>query len=248
MVERLMGLLQVGEEWVIYLLLATSVICIGLILERSVFFVRFRGNIGALKRSLTAFLSDCDIDGAKKHFASNPSVPGRIIAAALDSIDRSPEALGEMIDGEALEQRARAERGLDFLGTVGSNAPFVGLFGTVLGIIQAFHDLSTAETTGPQVVMAGISSALVATAVGLLVAIPALIAFNFFKGRARDVMRDSQILCKPLLSFHLDRTLGCACPPPSSPDGEGACPSEDLDAEPGAAGPVPELALATGGE
>ena len=77
-------------------------------------------------------------------------------------------------------ERLRYERGLAFLGTLGSNAPFVGLFGTVLGIIRAFHDLAANSAQGAQAVMAGIAEALVATAVGLLVAIPAVAAYNAF--------------------------------------------------------------------
>jgi biopolymer transport protein ExbB len=76
-------------------------------------------------------------------------------------------------------QRIRYERGLAYLGTLGSNAPFVGLFGTVLGIVRAFHDLARSSASlGTQAVMAGIAEALVATAVGLLVAIPAVATYN----------------------------------------------------------------------
>ncbi len=236
-----MGLLNIGEEWVIYLLLVTSVICVGLVIERVIFITRFKGQSGKLKKALTSYLSTCDIEGAKAYFSTKRSIPATIVMTALDSIDRSPEAPGEMIDGEALEQRSRLERGLNFLGTVGSNAPFVGLFGTVLGIIQAFHDLAHAQTTGPQVVMAGISSALVATAVGLMVAIPALIAFNHFKGQVRDVMRASQVLCKPLIGFQLDRVLGCVCKGEPADEDAGECHKDDSPTE-----QKPALVLASG--
>jgi biopolymer transport protein ExbB len=76
-------------------------------------------------------------------------------------------------------QRIRYERGLAFLGTLGANAPFIGLFGTVLGIVRAFHDLARSSAAlGTQAVMAGIAEALVATAVGLLVALPAVATYN----------------------------------------------------------------------
>lgn len=77
------------------------------------------------------------------------------------------------------------ERHTNFLGSVGSNAPFIGLLGTVLGILKSFSDLSTATAKGPQVVMAGISEALVLTAVGLLVAIPAVVFFNILKSSVK---------------------------------------------------------------
>jgi biopolymer transport protein ExbB len=84
--------------------------------------------------------------------------------------------------------RLDMERNLGVLGTLGNNAPFIGLFGTVLGIIKAFADLSRNQAGGAGAVMSGISEALVATAVGLMVAIPAVIAFNFFQGRVRKTL------------------------------------------------------------
>ena len=88
--------------------------------------------------------------------------------------------------------RRDAERFLVFLGTLGNNAPFLGLLGTVLGIIRAFHELARHGEGGVNVVMAGISEALVATAVGLVVALPAVIAFNHFSRRADDVAAAGQ--------------------------------------------------------
>ena len=79
----------------------------------------------------------------------------------------------------------RVARGLPVLGPLGNSAPFIGLFGTVLGVIKAFQDLSLADQAGPQVVMAGISQALVATALGLLVAIPAAVTYNYFSLRQK---------------------------------------------------------------
>jgi biopolymer transport protein ExbB len=86
------------------------------------------------------------------------------------------------------------------LGTLGNNAPFIGLFGTVLGIIKAFSDLAENTQGGADVVMAGISEALVATAVGLIVAIPAVIAFNYFNRRVRAVTTATDDLAHTILS------------------------------------------------
>ncbi|HXU02873.1 MAG TPA: MotA/TolQ/ExbB proton channel family protein, partial [Polyangia bacterium] len=84
--------------------------------------------------------------------------------------------------------RLEMEKNLGVLGTLGNNAPFIGLFGTVLGIIKAFADLSRNQGGGAAAVMSGISEALVATAVGLMVAIPAVIAFNFFQAKVRKTI------------------------------------------------------------
>lgn len=100
--------------------------------------------------------------------------------------------------GEALEtalaaERLRLERGLGFLATVGSNAPFVGLLGTVIGVIAAFHDLSRSTGGGPERVMAGISEALVATAVGLFVAVPAVVAYNGYGRLLRRMLAAAEV-------------------------------------------------------
>jgi biopolymer transport protein ExbB len=92
------------------------------------------------------------------------------------------------------------ERGLSFLATVGSNAPFIGLFGTVLGIIQAFHDLAANTSEASEAVMAGISEALVATAVGLLVAIPAVVLYNFFTRWVKGRLARSESLADLVMS------------------------------------------------
>jgi biopolymer transport protein ExbB len=89
---------------------------------------------------------------------------------------------------EPLELKISLEKRLGILATFGNNAPFIGLFGTVLGIIKAFHSLSTSTEFGVRVVMAGISEALVATAMGLFVAIPAVIAYNYFVRKAKFLM------------------------------------------------------------
>jgi biopolymer transport protein ExbB/TolQ len=90
-------------------------------------------------------------------------------------------------------QRSRLEQGLTTLATLGSNAPFIGLFGTVLGIIQAFGALAVHQTNASDI-MVGISEALVATAVGLFVAIPAVVAFNVFSRKLRVLIVKSEAL------------------------------------------------------
>jgi len=104
-----------------------------------------------------------------------------------------------------LRQQQHLDRRLSILGTIGSNAPFIGLLGTVLGIIKAFHDLSFNAAGGPSVVMAGIAEALVATAVGLLVAIPAVVFFNYFKSRQKQIMSNISQLQKTMLAFTENR-------------------------------------------
>ena len=120
--------------------------------------------------------------------------------AGLQAYDKGPESVEDLIAGALGRERTRYERRLGFLATLASNAPYIGLFGTVLGIIRSFRDLAANMAEASAAVMAGIAEALIATAVGLLVAIPAVIAYNVFKGRVKDAVTDCQMLARILLS------------------------------------------------
>jgi biopolymer transport protein ExbB/TolQ len=207
MVEELMHLIDYGVEWVLWLLLALGAGCIGVFIDRLYVLTRYGGNTAGIKKKLLSFLKDHDWDSALEYFRGGRTVQEKILTEALNGRHLAPEALGEMIESRQLEERQFLSRGVSYLGTLGSTAPFIGLFGTVLGIVRAFHDLSVAAVSGPSVVMKGISESLVATAVGLLVAIPALVMHNYFVGSIGRVMKGSSILAKIVLATHLDRAL-----------------------------------------
>ncbi len=94
----------------------------------------------------------------------------------------------DLLKYEPLDLKLTLEKRLGILATFGNNAPFIGLFGTVLGIIKAFHDLANTSDFGIKVVMSGISEALVATAMGLFVAIPSVIAYNYFVRKIKRLL------------------------------------------------------------
>jgi biopolymer transport protein ExbB len=185
--ERLLGFMLLGSEWVLFVLLGLSVISVAVMVERAIY-LRSRGDFDALARDLEKLLRDGDVEGARQAVAGR-TLPGAMVAAAgLSHYDRGSEAVGAAMAGAKARLRVEMEKNLGVLGTLGNNAPFIGLFGTVLGIIKAFADLSRNSGGGAGAVMAGISEALVATAVGLMVAIPAVIAFNFFQGKVRKTL------------------------------------------------------------
>lgn len=192
MTEILLRAALLGAEWVMYLLLALSVWSLGVMIERLIFFTRYRADLNRLR----GLLADPTQGWAelRRSLEQDRSVEAAIARVALGQAERGPEAVGEMLKVAQAQQRQRTERGLLLLGTLGNNAPFVGLFGTVLGIIQAFHDLSSNPQGGATTVMAGISEALVATAVGLIVALPAVVGFNYFSKRANDVAANAEML------------------------------------------------------
>jgi biopolymer transport protein ExbB len=118
----------------------------------------------------------------------------------LDELPRGKDAAVEAMASARSRERLALESHLGILGTLGNNAPFIGLFGTVLGIIKAFADLAKNQSGGATVVMAGIAEALVATAVGLMVALPAVIAFNIFQGRIRRAMGRVDVIAHLILT------------------------------------------------
>lgn len=125
------------------------------------------------------------------------------IRAALSVDAAHPEAIDRSVKSYLLEQKSLLERGFTVLATLGSNAPFIGLFGTVLGIIQAFGELSQSQV-GATSVMSGISEALVATAIGLFVAIPAVVGYNVFSRQLKLLLTESEIL----RDLYVSRKLG----------------------------------------
>ena len=116
-----------------------------------------------------------------------------IIRTAITNRNRSKVELDELLTAARMEQRLVLERYLGILGTLGNTAPFIGLFGTVVGIIKAFHDLAISGSGGPAVVAAGISEALVATAAGLLVAIPSVVVYNVFLKKVKEMATNLEV-------------------------------------------------------
>src|SRR5262245_59938756 len=185
--ERILGFTLLGSEWVLWLLIGLSVLSLAILVERGLF-LRESDDADALNRELGALLRNGDVDGARQAVSGKRAPVAAVAASGLDNYTRGSEAVSESMAGTKARLRIDLERNLGVLGTLGNNAPFIGLFGTVLGIIKAFADLSRNQSGGAAAVMSGISEALVATAVGLMVAIPAVIAFNFFQGKVRKTL------------------------------------------------------------
>lgn len=175
-----------GSEWVLYLLVLLSVVSFSIIIERSIVLVKTRSDVFMLNQILSKVLTGSSIKETLDTISSMHGMEATILKEGLSRSESGTEAVEEIFNGLIGLAKIQMERGVSFLGTVGSNSPFIGLFGTVLGIIKAFHDLSANKTGGAEIVMSGISEALVATAVGLLVAIPAVISYNFFQRRIKQ--------------------------------------------------------------
>jgi biopolymer transport protein ExbB len=194
----------IGAEWVLYLLVLLSVLSVTLILERFRFYRTACRDLPSFREQIRKQTSEGRWDEAVKLAAdratrsshSAPDLEAQMAHALLSQHGRktSAEVLTEVAQDPVVRARIQWDRNLAVLATIGSNAPFIGLFGTVLGIIKAFHDLSQQAATGAQGVTSGISESLVATAVGLLVAIPAVVAFNIFQRRVKSGLAEAEAL------------------------------------------------------
>lgn len=214
-----------GASWVMYLLIGLSIVSVAVMLERAWFFLSIRDNLASLAQELRALLRKGDIDGAIQRMKQSPSAEAAVVVAGLLEADRGPRAAEEAMKGAAALQRLRLEKRLAILGTLGNNAPFIGLFGTVIGVMMAFEELGrhsqstaaeAATAMAPQAVMWAIAEALVATAVGLAVAIPAVAAFNFFQRMIKSTLANTDTLSCVLLSYLFAVEVGHA-PRPSMP-------------------------------
>jgi biopolymer transport protein ExbB len=211
--EKLMRLTVAGgSEWVMWLLIALSVISIAVIVERFMFFLTMRQKLDAIDSALTPLLTRGEDESVQRVVEKTKNTT--LIAAMSTDAARpvSTEASEKLIASELSRERLRYEKRLGFLGTLGSNAPFIGLFGTVLGIIRAFHDLSLDNKGGSSTVMAGISEALVATAIGLFVAIPAVMAFNYFQRELDHVISVTESLAHSILARRLSPAMASGHP------------------------------------
>jgi len=177
---KLLSITLSSAEWVLWILACLSVLSIALMLERLAYFSSHRLPDSA---SLAGQLARGEFEAVRRAIGQRMGMEASVIRDALAAIPQGPDTVEQVIASAIARERPQYERSLSFLGTLGNNAPFIGLFGTVLGIIKAFHDLGRTVVRGSaiqQTVMTGISEALVATAVGLAVAIPAVVAFNAF--------------------------------------------------------------------
>ena len=198
-----------GAAWVMWLMIGLSVFSVAIVLERAWFFWTLRDDLVVLHRDLRNALRE-SIDAAMKRMESSPSAEAAVVKAGLMEADRGPKAAEEAMAGALALQRMKLERRLAYLGTLGNNAPFIGLFGTVIGVVGAFDALGKAAekpmaqaasaAMAPQQVMSSIAEALVATAVGLAVAIPAVAFNNFFQRLIKSTLANTEALSRVLLS------------------------------------------------
>ena len=188
------------DSFTLVILLFCSLLSVTFAFERWFFFRKARQKkIDGFLAHVSGLINDGKIDKAIEFAAKIDSPVSRLFHYALQHRDMPRRDMEELLATKRQEERLSLERNLGVLGTMGNIAPFIGLFGTVIGIIKAFRDLALSGSGGPTVVARGIAEALVATAGGLAVAIPAVIIYNYFMRKTKVISSELEIFSARLI-------------------------------------------------
>jgi len=191
--------------WDMWLLLLISIVGLAIVIERLWFFAQQNGDTKGLLRSIGQKISQDDIDGAIKVCRSQRGMLPKILEFGLLRGEKNRADITDALSIALMEHLNSLERNLAIIGTIAVISPFVGLFGTVLGIIHAFDSIALKGNSTPSVVAAGVSEALITTASGLIIAVIAVVFFNYFKSRIKTYNQEMIVAANQMaemLHFH----------------------------------------------
>ncbi|RME16897.1 MAG: MotA/TolQ/ExbB proton channel family protein [Bdellovibrio sp.] len=192
---------EYGHDITLWILVLLSIFSLGFILER---FLYLKGILSKSRKTIALFrdiLLSNNLKEVEDISKDRESLDGRALLLGLRHLEKNgSKGLEEVFNSFSITEKPKLEKHLNFLATVGSNAPFIGLLGTVFGIMDAFRGLATSQGDAAAV-MIGISKALVATATGLLVAIPAVIAYNYFNKQVRNIFQNLEVIKEVCLAY-----------------------------------------------
>ena len=191
--------------WDMWLLLLISIVGLAIVIERLWFFAQQHGDTKGLLRAIGQKISQDDIDGAIKVCRNQRGMLPRILEFGLLRGEKNRADITDALSIALMEHLNSLERNLAIIGTIAVISPFVGLFGTVLGIIRAFDDIALKGNSTPSVVAAGVSEALITTASGLIIAVVAVVFFNYFKSRIKTYNQEMIVAANQMaemLHFH----------------------------------------------
>lgn len=189
------------HSFTLMILLFCSILAVAFMIERFLFYRR-------AKVDSTRFLSRVKMSMENENYQEaiatcerDRSGVAAVLRTGLLNRELDYHQLDELMTATREEEHVKLERYLGVLGTLGNSSPFIGLFGTVVGIIKAFHDLAASGSGGPTVVAAGIAEALVATAAGLAVAIPCVMVFNYYMRKVKTMNVEMEAVQKRFLTI-----------------------------------------------
>ncbi|MBL7543553.1 MAG: MotA/TolQ/ExbB proton channel family protein [Bdellovibrionaceae bacterium] len=198
--DSMFKIAEASANFILYFMGFLSIVSFAIIAERWLTLRKLGAHSKELEKKFRDVIETQSPEKVATLTQYDSSVEGRALKYGLNHINKSAsaEGLDEMFSSFKTMEKPKLEGNLYILGTIASNAPYIGLLGTVMGIMKAFNDLGNAPGQGNEVVMSGIAHALVSTAVGLALAIPAVIAFNFFQKKVSLILNNidaSKDLC-----------------------------------------------------
>jgi len=199
--KSILEILQIGG-FTMYILLFCSFLSIAIFLERIIYY----RNRSKTKRSefmtrTARALKNGDIKMAMEICKETSAPFSNVVYSGLQLHGHHEKEISNAMERETTIEAAKLERYTSIVGTIGNTAVYIGLFGTVLGIIRAFHDIAAAGAGGMSIVIGGVAEALVCTATGLLVAIPAVIIFNYFTKKVEHFIDDMELCASELIDL-----------------------------------------------
>jgi biopolymer transport protein ExbB len=201
MTDNFFAIAQVAHVVTLWLLILLSVLSLAFILERLFTLTKIRNESARVSERLRDILQSNKLSELEDMAKDRKTLEGRALSYGLRHVhERGLNGLEEIFSAYALNERPILEKYLSFLATVGSNAPFIGLLGTVFGIMDAFRGMAQSQGDATAV-MLGISKALTATAIGLMVAIPAVIAYNYFQKQVKGVLQNLESVKELCLAY-----------------------------------------------
>ena len=206
--DRIFAVAHLADQVVLYLLLGLCLMSLYMIIDRYFSLKKMVSQSKRFKNEVAPLIQSANFNGLDR-IANSESLPGETLKMALNHCrtSRNPN-LSSLVESVKNLNKPTLEKYLGFLATVGSNAPYIGLFGTVLGIMKSFNDMAQTTAGGQGSVMAGISSALIATAAGLFAAIPAVLAYNYFQKQVKYINETLDLVQHVVEISHSEKTSG----------------------------------------
>ena len=191
--KTLLQVLSMGG-FTMYILLLCSVLSLGVIIDRLIAYgKKSRARRAPFMDRIREELRRKDMERALEICRDTDAPFARVVQAGLEKAGRTEKVLTGVMERQIAMEEAKLERLTSIVGTIGNIAVYIGLFGTVLGIIRAFRDISAAGTGGMDVVIAGVAEALITTATGLAVAVPSVVLHNYFSRRVERFVDDMEL-------------------------------------------------------
>jgi biopolymer transport protein ExbB/TolQ len=199
--KTIWGILQTGG-FTMYILLFCSFLSVTILLERIIYY-RKRSKIkrAEFMTRIEKALRSGNIERAMEICKYTNASFSNVVYSGLELYGQTEKEISSAMEREITIETTKLERYTSIVGTIGNTAVYIGLFGTVLGIIRAFHDIAVAGAGGMSIVIGGVAEALVCTATGLFVAIPAVIAFNYFTKRVEYFINDMELCASELIDL-----------------------------------------------